>query len=358
MIKVNSKLFGNTKTWVSILGLLCACLMQTAGIAANPTSIFDLMNHQEVLEVTLEGDFETLRTSRRSAEGQLVSLKFEDANGAEQLWNIEVTLRGNYRRMRCTGMPPMKLNFKKKKLEEAGLAKFDDMKLVTQCMEGDENSKAAVLKEYLAYKIYNEVTPESFKVQLLKITYKDTNSGKKFNQWGFLIEDTAEMRNRLGVEKAAQKRSLKKEAFNQAAFYKTTVFQYMIGNSDWDIAACRNVKMVTKDGKVLVIPYDFDFSGLVDASYAMPNANYAMSSIQDRIYIGFEGDLAGLDTTLDFYKTKQSGIKELVKNFKLLRMVDRRKMINYLNSFYETIDVIEYGTKKAASTPELISEID
>ncbi len=358
MIKINSYIFRITKTWVSILGLFSLCLMQTIGFAATPASIFDLMNHQEVLEVTLEGDFETLKTSRRSAEGQMVSLKFEDAKGNEQLWNVEVTLRGNFRRMRCTAMPPMKLNFKKKELKEAGLAKFDDMKLVTQCMEGDGDSKAAVLKEYLAYKIYNEITEESFKVQLLKITYVDTKNGSSTEQWGFLIEDTAQMRNRLDVKKADQERGLKKEAFNQTAFYKTAIFQYMIGNSDWDIIASRNVKMVVKDGKTIMIPYDFDFSGLVDASYALPNANYIMSSIQDRIYMGFEEDLTNLDTTLAFYKTKKANIKDLVKNFKVLRMGDRRSVINYLNSFYDTIDTIEYRAKKAAATSELVSRID
>ncbi len=358
MIKINSNIFNSTKTWISIMGLLSACLIQTVGMAANPVSIFDLMNHQEVLEVTLEGDFETLKTSRRSAEGQMVSLKFEDAAGEEQSWNLEVTLRGNFRRMRCTAMPPMKLNFKKKELKEAGLAKFDDMKLVTQCMEDDEYSKAAVLKEYLAYKIYNEVTVESFKVQLLKITYIDTNSGSSSKQWGFLIEDTAQMRNRLGAKKTEQERGLKREAFNQTAFYKTAIFQYMIGNSDWDVTASRNVKMIIKDGKTLMIPYDFDFSGLVDASYALPNANYVMTSVQDRIYMGFEEDLTNLDATLDFYKTKKGKIKELVKNFKVLRMGDRRNVINYLNGFYDTIDTIQYRAKKAAANSELVSGID
>ncbi len=343
MININPTIFNNTRSWISIIGILTMCWGQALSTTP-PTSIFDLMNHQEVLEVTLEGDFETLKTSRRSSEGQKVTLKFADATGKEQLWNIEVTLRGHFRRMRCTEMPPLKLNFKKKELKEAGLAKFDDMKLVTQCME--EDSKTTVLKEYLAYKIYNEITDESFKVQLLKITYKDTKSGNSSKKWGFLIEDTAEMRNRLGAKKSEQERGLKKEAFHQNSLYKTAIFQYMIGNSDWDITACRNVKMITKEEQVLMIPYDFDFSGLVDAAYAMPNTNYEMSSIKDRIYMGFEEDLTNLDATLDFYKTKQSSIKELVKNFKTLRMGDRRNVINYLNSFYNKIDTIKYKTKK------------
>jgi len=216
-----------------------------------------------------------------------------------------------------------------------------------------------VLKEYLAYKIFNEITEESFQVQLLKITFKDTSTGSSFQQWGFLIEDTAEMRNRLGATKSEQKRGLTKEAFNQSCFYKTAVFQYMIGNSDWDINAGRNVKMIVKNGKTLAIPYDFDFSGLVNADYAMPNSNYAMSSIKERVYMGFEADLAHLDPTLEFFKTKQTDIKNLVKNFKVLKMVDRMNVSHYLNSFYKKInDPIEYRTKKIMSAPKLASKLD
>jgi len=255
-------------------------------------------------------------------------------------------------------MPPLKLNFKKKELKEAGLAKFDDMKLVTQCMKGDGNSKTSVLREYLAYKVYNEITEDCFRVQLLKITYKDIENGKTSKQWGFLIEDTAEMRNRLGATKSEQKRGFEKEAFNHACFYKTAVFQYMIGNSDWDISAGRNIKTVMKDGKVLAIPYDFDFSGLVDASYAMPNGNYEMSSVQERVYMGFKEDLVHLDATLEIFKAKQSDIINLVKDFKVLRMGDRRYVVNYLNSFYNNIETIEYQEKKIASAPKLVSKLD
>ena len=118
-----------------VLGILGAILITATSAFSNSTtlpSIFDVMNYQEVVEVTLEGDFTTLSNNRRSGEAQAVTVSFVDVAGKAQLWNAKVTLRGHYRRMRCTAMPPMKLNFKKGALKEAGLAKFDDMKLVTQ----------------------------------------------------------------------------------------------------------------------------------------------------------------------------------------------------------------------------------
>jgi len=343
---------------VATISMCVLFLMPTSSFATTTPSIFDLMNHQEVLEVTMTGDFETLKTNRRSGDGQIVALYFIDATGQQQTWNTSITLRGNYRRMRCTAMPPMKLNFKKSELKEAGLAKFDDMKLVTQCMEEDEDSKAIILKEYLAYKLYNELTTNSFRVQLLKITYIDTNTESTIEQWGFLIEDTAQMRHRITAEKSKQERGFSARDFHSENFYTTAVFQYMIGNSDWDSTIGRNIKVVSKDGKYLAIPYDFDFSGLVDASYALPNANYGMTSIQERIYMGFEQDLENLDATVSYFNTKKKALKNTVKAFKVLRAKDRRATLYYLDAFFNTNNEIEYRPKKVSAAPTVEAQID
>jgi len=344
----------------SIVNTICVLLLlvTTSSFATTPASIFDIMNHQEVLEVSMTGDFETLRTNRRTGEGQVVALAFIDAAGQQQTWNTNITLRGHYRRMRCTEMPPMKLNFKKAELKEAGLAKFDDMKLVTQCMEGDEDSKTSVLKEYLAYKLYNDLTSASFRVQLLKITYIDTNTESAIKQWGFLIEDTAQMRARIAAKKSEQQRGFSATDFHSERFYTTALFQYMIGNSDWDAMIGRNMKVVIKDGNKLAIPYDFDFSGLVNASYALPNANYEMASIQERIYMGFEQDLEHLDATIAYFNTKKKTLKNTVKAFKVLRAKDRRAVIDYLESFFDTNSEIYYRAKKVFSAPTVEAQID
>lgn len=64
-----------------------------------------------------------------------------------------------------------------------------------------------------------------------------------------------------------------------------TLFQYMIGNTDWETISCRNIMLVQPSdtaAKILPIPYDFDFSGLVAAPYAVPNSECGIRHVQDR----------------------------------------------------------------------------
>ncbi len=49
------------------------------------------------------------------------------------------------------------------------------------------------------------------------------------------------------------------------------VFQYLIGNTDWSGVEMHNMELFqTPAGVYATIPYDFDFSGIIDARYAEP----------------------------------------------------------------------------------------
>ncbi|MCB9349767.1 MAG: hypothetical protein H6573_19980 [Lewinellaceae bacterium] len=70
------------------------------------------------------------------------TLSFLDKQGNRQEWPLDISLRGKFRRMHCKDMPPLRLDFSKKDLEEAGLAQFDDLKLVNYCMGDDRHPTA------------------------------------------------------------------------------------------------------------------------------------------------------------------------------------------------------------------------
>ncbi len=60
---------------------------------------------------------------------------------------------------------------------------------------------------------------------------------------------------------------------NRTNSHKTTlmsVFQYMIGNTDWSVWALHNVVLLKADSTALpiVVPFDFDWCGIVNAPYA------------------------------------------------------------------------------------------
>ncbi len=315
-------------------------LFTTALGATNSPSIFDAIGYEELANVSIELDVDAITTNWRSEEKHPATLSYKDAGGELQTWDIKVKLRGKFRRMRCSGIPPLKIYFDKDALKTAGLAKHNDFKLVNHCPEDAEIAKDLIMREYLGYKIYNELSEESFRVQLLKITYKDTQSNRKMKQFGFLIEDTAQLRKRIGAAKYKKTSANGGDIpFVKEQMQTMAVFQYMIGNTDWNWRVEKNLKFVAKNDKVLAIPYDFDFAGLVNAPYAVPNSNYGLSTLTERVYLGFPEDLATIEPVLEHFRAKEAAIFSLIKTSKLLKSSTKKEMLDYIDSFYLTLSV-------------------
>jgi hypothetical protein len=310
-------------------------------------SIFDLMHYREVLDVTLEADFSYLKNNRRDDSNHNAQIRFKDEKGRKQNWNIKVKLRGAYRLIHCPEMPPLKLNFKKSDLKTAGLADFDDLKLVPYCLEEEEFSGDILFREYLAYKMYNAVSEYSFRVQLLRITYTDTGSGESEQQWAFLIEDAAQLMSRAGAEKVNELKAfnLPPDRFDRENLRLVSVFQYMIGNFDWSIGNVKNLKFFQKNDKIIVVPFDFDFTGLVNAPYLSIDSSYGITSRHQRIYLGFPEDVPELHTAIYSISGKRDVLEKIIKNFSLLSWASRRDMVNYLSAYFGSPDVVKVGEK-------------
>lgn len=343
--------------WAFIL-ILVGLLMPSIGIASEPApqeSIFDLMNYKEVLQIELETDVENLQENRRFTDYQPASLRFKDATDEWQEWDLKVRIRGNYRRVHCSEMPPLKLNFKKSGLKAAGLSKHDDLKLVTHCIEDKQLAQDLLMREYLAYKMYNELTDNSFRVQLLKITYKDSKTGKKLKQWGFVIEDTAQLKDRIDAEACEKCLNSSLEDFDGDNAKLVAMYQYVVGNSDWDIRNGRNIKLLRQNDKIIAIPYDFDFTGVVNAPYAVANPNYQMKFVRDRIYLGFEELLAQMHNTLFYLEGKQEEMIRVVKRFKHLPYNSRADIIEYLEVYFDHMEDIQMAVRTPITRVHAVS---
>lgn len=343
--------------WAFIL-ILLGLMIPAMGAASKPAaqkSIFDLMNYKEVLQIELETDVENLQQNRRFTDYQAATLRFKDGADKWQEWDLKVRIRGNYRRIHCSEMPPLKLNFKKSGLKAAGLSKHDDLKLVTHCIEDKQLAQDLLMREYLAYKMYNELTDNSFRVQLLKITYKDSNTGKKVKQWGFVIEDTAQLKDRIGAEACEKCLNSSLEDFDGDNVKLVAMYQYVVGNSDWDLRNGRNIKLLRQNGKVIAVPYDFDFTGMVNAPYAVANPNYQMKFVRDRIYLGFEELLAQMHNTLFYLEGKQDEMIRVVKRFKHLPYDSRMDIIDYLKVYFDHMEDIQMGVRTPITRVQAVS---
>ncbi len=281
-------------------------------VLANATSIFDQLKRTDphvAATATLTLPLDSL--TARSVQSEEAEFTFVDNNGRLQHWSLKVTPRGKFRRLRCA-MPPLKLDFKKKELEAAGLARHDKYKLVLPCFEGDE-AEALILKEYLAYQAYELITPLSFRTQLLKLTLRDVNGGKDQVVTAFLIEDTDEMAERNHATEVDTLVGQSPERYNQDAEATHALFQYLIGNGDWSMLLQRNVKVVRIGEELFPVGYDFDFTGWVGSPYAVPNSNIGQTSIYERVYLGYAQPDAVIQRVLPKFKEQRRALLKLVR---------------------------------------------
>lgn len=263
----------------SILTIIAFFFTLTSAAAQRKmTTIMEAIGQNEGERVTIEMDLTTIMAQRNN-DTYFPAAVMTD-NGLT--FKAEVRPRGKYRRKNAV-YPPLKLKFKKKELIAAGMDTLNEIKLVLPAFDnalGDE----LVIREYLAYKMFEKLSPVHVKARLIRLTIKDTHVEKsKKTMFAILVEDAEETAARYnGVEVEEYGISPDSLAANQAALM--VMFEYMIGNTDWDISMMRNVRLIRTQagGKVLALPYDFDFSGLVSAPYASPSSDTGLRTVRDR----------------------------------------------------------------------------
>ncbi len=303
-----------------------------ASSATGLPSIFDRLYSEQILEATLEVNVDFLVEKKKTNDYHPAVFTFTDGTGQEQRWPIEVRARGRFRRV-YGEFPPLKLKFPKKALAARGMNHHNDLKLVTN-ITGTEEGDDYILREYLAYKLYQQMSPYNYRVQLLRLTYKDLVSGKKQASYAILIEDTDEMEDRYQGETCKDCFGMADSLLQQDAVYAHALFQYMIGNTDWSVAMSRNLKLLKlPSGKHVPVPYDFDFSGLVHAKYAIPRAELGQQSITDRVFLA-ELDQSALAPAIDQFKARREQLLNTIESFDLLSRKSRKEITKYLDQFF------------------------
>ena len=247
--------------------------------------------------------------------------------------------RGNFRKQRstCRDMPPLRLNFATDEMVGTVFEGQNRLKLVTHCREGEQYEEN-VYEEYLAYRIYNAVTEQSFRVRLVRVTYNDPEEGSTSTHPGFLIEDEDRMAERLGGE-IQEFDQLHPYRYAPETETRVSVFQYLIGNTDFSLVEGHNVVVVrTEEGALIPVPYDFDWSGLVAARYARPNETLGIRNVRQRLYRGFCHD--GLDphSALSDFTDLSDSLPAIYEEIALWEGDPRKRGEEYVNDFLELLD--------------------
>lgn len=357
--------------WRARLGIFCLCLVFSASVSAfaQETTVQQkdasqqtdvsasaglpaIFASSEILELTLTVDLNTLINDSGDHPGEHAATLERTGveRGVEQdasVQEILVQVRGNFRRQKTNcNFPPLRLNFKKKAVQGTIYEGLDKVKLVTHCQNLDKTYNQRVLLEYLAYKFYNQLTPLSFNARLVKMTYKDENNDrKKMTKFGFLIEDDDQMAKRNGGD-IIKKTIAHQDSTNYDQMTLLSVFQYFLGNTDWSVSALHNIRLVHRaadtgsdlEEMLMPVPYDFDWSGLVNAPYAKPSGNLSINTIRDRLFRGYCRTEAELEPYFDLFREEQPAINKLIDELEPLGRKYKRSTRQYVDRFYKTIN--------------------
>jgi hypothetical protein len=275
----------------------------------------------------------------RAEKGQdmkaMFSVGLDDSSTVNE--EIRVHTRGHFRNDYCY-MPPLKLNFHNP--GSPRLYPLNNLKLTCNCKLSNYYDQL-VLKEYLVYKIYNLLTDKSFRVRLLRLTIEDDKNRKNpVEQYAFFTEDIGAVAKRNHCKELEDVR-LNTESTDREHMTLMAIFEYMIGNTDWAIPVNHNTRLLRYKqdsvSKPFAVPYDFDYSGLVNAEYAIPDPELGTQTVLQRVYRGFPRNIGELEKTLKIFIDQKEKIYSLIKGFELLSNRNRDEMIAYLDEFYRDI---------------------
>jgi hypothetical protein len=331
--------FCRKRTTIPIGGILAGLLLCTiASAQVLEEKVEKFFQTEEIIDLYISTDLHLLSHERKKEKYQPAFCIFKWSDGTTASDSLAIKPRGFNRMEQCI-FPPFTVNFKKSK--DSVRRSLETLKIVIPCSRGSV-SEQLILREFLVYKMYNLLTEKSFRTRLLRIEISDPDGRiKPFTGYAFFLEDENRMagRNRC----YSQKRAYKQEMLDRQQMTLMYLFQYMIGNTDFTVDVNKNIKVIRsfEDGSLrpYTVPYDFDYSGMVNAGYAMPHPDYQdkINSVTDRLFLGPAIEKTEWEKWVAFFEAKEKDLYSLINSFSLLDEHSRREMNQFLKEFYQDI---------------------
>jgi hypothetical protein len=314
----------------------------SAPAAPSPAPTEPLFASHELLHFRLQSDYDAVFKERgQTSHPHPAILSYTDSTGAPVTLNIHIKTRGNFRLKKSTcEFPPLRLEFPKKAVEHTIFAGQSKLKLTVHCQDKKERYEQQLLLEYLIYRAFNVLTPNSFLVRLAQFTYVDS-AGKRdsLTRYAFFLEENERMAERLGG-KVRNQQHIHDEVTQPTPMMLIWMFQYFIGNTDYSVWALHNIVLVQQpdQGLPLAVPYDFDWSGVVNAPYARPDGRLPIRSVRDRLYRGYCRTPEEVTQVIALFNEKKEAIYDLYRNQEGLDPKMRDEALKYYDDFYKTIN--------------------
>lgn len=306
------------------------------GTGQESMSLFEKLYSCDSIAITLTYPFDSLYRTQRDEIDAVISIETNEGLLLSED-SIKLNLRGKFRRMNCD-MPPLLLNFKKSTLKDMGFKKHDQIKLVTHCLETKEGQEN-LLEERLCYQLYESITPYAYRTIWLKVLYQDQlNPGNGVFTTAFLIEPDKDLEDRMEMEETKLFNPME-DSLDFETYSTTVAYNFLIGNRDWSIVMARNTKLFYDPAKhkYRVVPYDFDYSNIVGASYRKNSTSSQLLHPKDRIYQGEYFTARASEILQLFGKTETGILHRIMVSPGDLEEKDRKKIRTYCETWYKYI---------------------
>ena len=294
------------------------CLPQDSADLAENYELPALFRSDTPLPVKITYAPKELRKVTNDSTYMDADFQYQAEDGTWHPMQTEVRKRGHYRLEKCY-YTPIKIKFKKGTTTGTLFKGSRKLKMVLPCLqERDKNDN--VLKELMAYKLFERISPYHFKTRMMKVNLVE-HRGKKTKTHdiiGFLIEDLDKVAQRHAANKL--KRKVHPMQQDAECSIRNDFFQFMIGNTDFSNAYQHNERLLFLQGKTVPVPYDFDMSGLVNASYAVVSQigdkELSITDVKQRLYRGFKRDEPIYQAVRKEYLDAKADMMAIVDSYK------------------------------------------
>ncbi len=293
------------------LTTLSFLIAQNSNNSSDSDDISILFKDQSILPIKLSYSNKKLKKNTNDSTYIKTILSYKNGDDKWSELNLEIRARGKFRRDNCYFIP-VKFKIKKSASKGTLFKGHKKLKLVVPCLTTkDKNDN--IIKEYIAYKLYELISHYSFKTRLVDISLSESRGKKvkEHNIKGILIEDDKKVAKRHDGK--IVKASINPFGQDATTCAQNAFFQYMIANGDFSIAKQHNAKLLYIDKKIFPLPYDFDMSGFVNPSYGIPPIG--MSSITQRRFWGVKRDVLIMKKVRQEFLNKKDLMLKIVNSF-------------------------------------------
>jgi len=309
--------------------------------ASSATAVEPLFGSRSVLELSVHAPF--TRLDRASVGQGRVAGRIELADGV----SIPVTLsRYGLSRLQMCTTPPLKIDVEEQSSRGTPFEGIHSLRLVPPC-QTEASYDRYILLEYLVYRSWAIIGEPAVGVRLASCRFQDSEKPAQHSiGLSFLMEDIGEAaarQDRTWLDIQAQ--CIYDMDPEQSAVF--ALFQFMVGNTDWSAVAssggercCHNVAVFGAEGEAhnLLLPFDFDQAGLVNAPYAAPNHRLPIRAVSQRLYRGFCLHNAEVPGAVAVFNARRPELEDLFNDARLPDKSARKRAWKYIEIFYDTIN--------------------